>query len=471
MPQTLVRAAGAQWVNDVHSRLNRTRVARVERPASAQELVEVVADAARFGEPVAIAGGKHAMGGQQFASGGVLIDTRAMDRVLHLDASSGVAEVEAGIQWPQLMERLLEMQQGTAKQWGIRQKQTGADRLSIGGALAANIHGRGLRMKPFIGDVDSFKLVDAEGRLVRCSRTDNAELFALVAGGYGLFGVVASVRLRLARRRKVRRIVREILVDDLVDWFDQRIAGGFLYGDFQFAVDPASDCFLRRGVFSCYEPAEDSTPIPDAQAQLSEDDWRRLIELAHVDKTRAYRRYADYYLSTDGQVYWSDLHQLAAYLDDYHGGVDQRLGHAGSEMITELYVPRERLADFMAAAAKELRGRGADVIYGTVRLIEKDDESFLAWAKEPYACVIFNLHVTHTPSGVEHAKGSFRALIDLALDRGGSFYLTYHRWATAEQMRACYPQFGRFFDLKRQYDADERFQSDWYRHAVREWSG
>src|SRR2546429_2315643 len=49
---------------------------------------------------------------------------------------------------------LFRSQQGAAQQWGIRQKQTGADRLSIGGALAANAHGRGLKLKPLIGDVE-----------------------------------------------------------------------------------------------------------------------------------------------------------------------------------------------------------------------------------------------------------------------------------------------------------------------------
>ena len=52
------------------------------------------------------------------------------------------------------------------------------------------------------------------------------------------------------------------------------------------------------------------------------------------------------------------------------------------------------------------------MIYGTVRLIERDDESFLAWAREPYACVIFNLHVEHTPEGSSTRRDAFRALID-----------------------------------------------------------
>jgi hypothetical protein len=31
-------------------------------------------------------------------------------------------------------------------------------------------------------------------------------------------------------------------------------------------------------------------------------------------------------------------------------------------------------------------------------------------------------------------------------------------------VEACYPQFAEFLRLKREFDPDERFQSEWYRH-------
>src|SRR5688500_20184291 len=133
-------------------------------------------------------------------------------------------------------------------------------------------------------------------------------------------------------------------------------------------------------------------------------------------------------------------------------------------MITEIYVPRDRLFDFMAAVADDFREHEVDVIYGTVRLIERDEISFLAWAREPWACVIFNLHTVHSPAGLAHAADAFRRLIDSAIERGGSYFLTYHRWASAQQLQTCYPQFREFLGFKRAYDPDERFQSDWYRH-------
>jgi FAD/FMN-containing dehydrogenase len=450
-------------VNDIHSKLNAVRVAGVVAVDSLDAIREAVTTTDL---PVAIAGGRHAMGGQQFCSDGLLLDTSPLARVLDLDNEAGTVEVEAGIQWPALLDYLRREQDGDTGGWGIRQKQTGADRMSIGGSLAANVHGRGLAFPPLVADVESFTLVDAAGELRVCSRDENSELFRLVIGGYGLFGVIYSVRLRLMARRKLERVVEVRAIDGLIEAFDGRIRDGFLFGDFQFSIDPADADFLRRGVFSCYRPIADTSPIPTGQRALSGEDWRRLLHLAHVDKAQAWEAYTAHYLATSGQVYLSDAHQFGEYLDDYHSGLDELTGatERATEMITEIYVPRDRLDDFMGEAADDFRRHRVDVIYGTIRLIEQDAETFLPWAREPWACTIFNLHTVHTTAGLEHSATAFRRLIDMAIARGGSYFLTYHRWARPDQVEACYPRFRKFLAAKRRFDPEERFQSDWYRH-------
>ena len=50
---------------------------------------------------------------------------------------------------------------------------------------------------------------------------------------------------------------------------------------------------------------------------------------------------------------------------------------------------------------EDFRKNRVELIYGTVRLIERDDESFLPWAKQAYACTIFNLHIVHNPEGLQ----------------------------------------------------------------------
>jgi FAD/FMN-containing dehydrogenase len=236
------------------------------------------------GKPVCVAGGRHAMGGQQFAEDAVLLDTRAMCRIIGLDAERGIVEAEAGIQWPELVNGLIALQQDREPAWGIVQKQTGADRLSLGGALAANIHGRGLALRPIIGEVESFRLMDADGRLRTCSRTENRELFRLAIGGYGLFGIVTRARLKLMPRTKLERVVRLIDIDDLMAACAERIAEGFIYGDCQFSTDTSSDTYLRRGVFACYRPLPPDAAMPAEQKELGEAHWRELYYCSHATR-------------------------------------------------------------------------------------------------------------------------------------------------------------------------------------------
>ena len=157
---------------------------------------------------------------------------------------------------------------------------------------------------------------------------------------------------------------------------------------------------------------------------------------------------------------------MSTYIDNYHEALDKQLGarEKATEMITEIYVPRTELIRFLQDVRKDVRENDVNVIFGTLRLIEKDEESFLAWAKEPYVCIIFNLHVVHSAKGLQKAAADFRRLIDRGIQYGGSYYLTYHRWATRKQVETCYPQFVEFLRLKKTHDPEERFQSDWYRH-------
>lgn len=223
--------------------------------------------------------------------------------------------------------------------------------------------GRGLKMKPFISDVESLVLVDATGTAHTCSRKENPELFRLVPGGYGLFAIVTSVQLRLVPRKKIERAVEIRTVDGRMAAFEKRIADGFQYGDFQFSIEHDSEDFLHKGVFSCYRPVPTDTPIPSTEKQLTDENWRQLLYLAHTDEKQAFHRYADYYLSTNGQVYWSDTHQLSIYPDNYHREIDQRL-HApypATEMITEIDVPRPMLKDFSMRCEKTFVRTGSSL--------------------------------------------------------------------------------------------------------------
>jgi FAD/FMN-containing dehydrogenase len=62
-----------------------------------------------------------------------------------------------------------------------------------------------------------------------------------------------------------------------------------------------------------------------------------------------------------------------------------------------------------------------------------------------------------------------RELIEAALKSGGSYYLPYRLHATVDQFRRAYPQWETFFELKRKYDPEERFENQLYlKYGLRE---
>jgi FAD/FMN-containing dehydrogenase len=87
-------------VNDIHPQLNRTRVSRILRPTTVKELQTAVLTAKSTNKPLSIAGGRHAMGGQQFGADTILIDMTGLNKIVSFDPKSGLVEVEAGAFWP-----------------------------------------------------------------------------------------------------------------------------------------------------------------------------------------------------------------------------------------------------------------------------------------------------------------------------------------------------------------------------------
>lgn len=453
-------------LNDVHSQLNATAVARVVRPHTLKELQDVVGQARAEGAHLSIAGGRHAMGGQQFAAGSIHIDMTGLDRVLDANPADGLLHIEAGADWPKIIAATHGMTSESGTAWGIRQKQTGVDAVSLGGSISANAHGRGLSMRPLGDDIENLTLVDANGEVVVCSRDSNPKLFSLVIGGYGLFGIIYSATLRLAPRQRVKRLVDIIDLDDAMNAVFRRADEGCLFGDFQFVIDAGDESFLRRGVFACYKPSADTGTQSAAIADLAPDAWLKLLKLAHEDKKTAFRLYAQHYLTTDGNHYWSDTFQLSTYIPSYaeflESARDSERVVKETLVIGEHFVPREQLLSFMQQARDVFRVVGTEVIYGTIRAILRDTVSFLPWAKDDFACIIFNVRTAHTQSGLKQTADTFRALVDISNSLGGSFFLTYHRYASASQVEAAYPDFREFLRLKKLHDPAELFTSTWY---------
>jgi FAD/FMN-containing dehydrogenase len=461
--QVLAKRLGIT-VNDVHSQLNPTIVQSISTARTEADVLQTIRATKHSRSSLSICGARHAAGGQQFLSDGVLLDMSEMNKVIRFDQDAGLITVQSGIHWDEMQKSLDASQSTSSVAWGINQKQTGLNTLTIGGTVGANAHGQGLSLKPFVGDIESFRIINSDGQKLRCSRQENPELFYLVIGGYGLFGVVTDVTLKLIRRQMVRRSVKQVPVASIGTEFDTSISKGYRYGHCQINIDSTSPGYLKEGVFCTYEPVDSSTP-GGGGSQLTQDGWLDLVILAHKDKKAAFKNYSNFLLSTDQAVDWADVWQSNFYMPNYHSRMGESAAHsvAASEVLSEFYVPVPQLENFLAKAREYFLLHNVDVIFSTVRFIQRDDETFLPWARQQYACVIFNFHTIHSVAEINKTMDAYSYLIDRAIDADGSFYLTYQHVANKQQLLTCYPQFENFLKLKLKYDPTAVFQSDWYR--------
>lgn len=120
-----------------------------------------------------------------------VIMTRSFRSFLSFDASSGVVCCESGALLAELLEAFV------PRGWFLP-VSPGTKFVTVGGAVAADIHGKNHHVEGSFGaHVVSLEVMRADGSIVRCSREEHPEFFALTIGGMGLSGVILNVTLQL----------------------------------------------------------------------------------------------------------------------------------------------------------------------------------------------------------------------------------------------------------------------------------
>lgn len=114
-----------------------------------------------------------------------------MDRMLSFDADTGLLVAEAGVVLRDVIAAFL------PRGW-FPMVTPGTKFVTLGGMAAADVHGKNHHGEgSFRSCVVWIDLLTADGRVLRCSADDQAELFDRTLGGMGLTGVILRLALRL----------------------------------------------------------------------------------------------------------------------------------------------------------------------------------------------------------------------------------------------------------------------------------
>ena len=133
-----------------------------------------------------------------------------------------------------------------------------------------------------------------------------------------------------------------------------------------------------------------------------------------------------------------------------------------TDILHEYFVPRDRVAGFVAAMRGAITQHRPNLLNVTVRAVDEDTDTFLCYADKPMMAFVMLFVQERTGDGEARMQSLARELIDAALEHDGRYYLPYRLHATREQFFQAYPQAHEFFMLKRKYDPDELFQNEFY---------
>jgi len=439
-------------VNDV-ARLNRTAVREVIQPTSEDEIRNAVLRAAASGVKVTIGGKRHSMGGQTLYPDAIALDMLRFNKILSLDETNKILIVQSGATWSDIQQFL--NPHGLA----VLVMQ-GPNVFTVGGSMSVNAHGWDMRHGPVGASVEWFRILLADGSVRRCSREENSELFHLVLGGYGLFGVVLDVGLRVTDNSAYVATVSEVDFSQIPSYFENQIRSSpeVELGEADLSISPES--LLRDAVVLAYRRLEGNTrrtdPLQEEQHifrdryffDLSRQyDWGKSLRWA-LQKWLEYPSSGN--ISTRNNIFRSPIERIRHY------------SRKDTDILQEYFIPPRNFVPFVNGLRDIVKRRRVNALDATVRYIEPNNDAFLNYSRQPALAVVIYMNVKTSVPGLAESAAMTREIIDLAERGNGIFYLPYVLDYDESQLSRAYPMANEFFAAKKRYDPSQRFSNKFY---------
>jgi FAD/FMN-containing dehydrogenase len=158
-----------------------------------EEIYEAFQIAKKLGLTVAARGTGISYNDVSLNGGGIVLDMSEMNQILDWDPASGLVRCESGVTLRQLWQKV------EPDGWWPP-VVSGTMKTTLGGCLAANIHGKNnFQVGPIGEHVVEFMAMLPTGALVSCSPKKNADLFYSMISGLGMLGIFISITLKMKR--------------------------------------------------------------------------------------------------------------------------------------------------------------------------------------------------------------------------------------------------------------------------------
>jgi decaprenylphospho-beta-D-ribofuranose 2-oxidase len=424
----------------------------VVSPSSTPELARVLGGA--DGRGVIARGLGRSYGDAAQRAGGTVVDTHALDSIGDVDAT-GVVELGAGAVLDEVVGRLL-------PQGWFPPVTPGTRFVTVGGALAADVHGKNHHVDGSFSRHVLTATIVAPAGVFHAGPDDDGALFWATAGGMGLTGVVASARVRMLRVETDRVRVDTDRFDDL-----DAVMAAMAQGDDAYRYSVAwVDCAggargarAGRAVLTRGDHARlDELPRGARRPPLSGPPRSRLHAPSHVPAgllnrvtiaafNEAWYRSAPRHRVGELQTLWRFFHPL-----DGIGGWNRLYGPRG--FLQYQFVVGPDRGDVVHDAIGELRDRRLPSFLAVLKRFGPGTPGPLTFPGPGWTLAL------DVPIGPQGLRACLDRLDEMVAEAGGRIYLAKDSRARPEVVRAMYPRLGELAAVRARVDPHGTLRSD-----------
>jgi decaprenylphospho-beta-D-ribofuranose 2-oxidase len=446
----------AEPIAEDQSRLLPVKMKAIKATDNTDEIQQAVLDANSQGDPIAIAGMQHSQGGHTVYPDGILLDMKPYNKILRFDVQKKTITIQSGATWREIQDYI--------NPYGLALKVSQSQNIfTIGGSISVNAHGLDIQNGSLIDTIESLRLLDANGEILTLSSDQNPELFQAVVGGYGLFGVILDVTLKLTDDEMYEIHSEQLQYDEYSDYFNENVRADESMKMHLARISLSPDSFLEDMYVINYQKME-REGLPMEPQKLKQETliavpkfFLGLARLNEQGKRVFWNTQKAYSASIDGKLMSRNnvMRSDSEFMEYSHP--------ENTEVLQEYFVPVENFEAYIDDLRETLIDEEKfNLLNITIRYVEKNEEAVLSYAKEDMFSLVLLINQGTDAKSIEDTGRVVRNMIDVTLDHGGSYYLPYFGYPTKEQMAEAYPRTSEFFELKQEYDPSGRFVNIFY---------
>ncbi|KRE86489.1 FAD-binding protein [Paenibacillus sp. Soil766] len=437
-----------------YSKLRPVKIERVTPTKEIKQLQGIISEAREKGLKISIAGQRHSQGGHTYYRDGIVLDMTPFNKILVFDEKAKTITVQSGATWADVQKYI--------NPYGLAVKTMQSQNIfTIGGSISVNAHGRDIRNGSLIRSVESFRLLGADGQIRNVSRFENAELFPLALGGYGLFGVIMDVTLSLTDDEVYEMTSETMPTTAYSDYFLNQVKQNHDIHMHLARISVAPDTFLTEMYATNYRARWDLPLTDHNKLKLKDRNVWPLKLLFGLNRSfdwgkNAFWDLQQYFLIGKSTVL-SRNNAMRSESDFMDYSSDTK-----NDLLQEFFIPVEHFSEFINGIKPILQVEQLNLLNITVRYVNQDEEAMLSYAKSDMFALVCLFNTPLSKAAQAHMTHGIRRIIDQLMLLNGSYYLPYAPFPSVEQFQTIYPKAEAFFQAKDKWDPQHLFMNQFY---------